>query len=73
MELPPAKPFKDDRAALTVLLTVKKKKKKKKNVNAFLNSLNLDLKPIFLTSIFIVCNLVYFILTVMYFRFLLNI
>ena len=71
MELPPAKPFKDDRAALTVLLTVKKKKKK--NVNAFLNSLNLDLKPIFLTSIFLVCNLVYFILTVMYFRFLLNI
>ena len=70
MELPPAKPFKDDRAALTVLLTIKKKKK---NVNAFFNSLNLDLKPIFLTSIFIVCNLVYFILTVMYFRFLLNI
>ena len=63
MELPPAKPFKDDRAALTVLLTVKKT----------VNSLNLDLKPIFLTSIFIVCNLVYFILTVMYFRFLLNI
>ena len=35
--------------------------------------LNLDLKPIFLRSIFIVCNLVYCILTVMYFRFLLNI
>ena len=35
--------------------------------------LNLDLKPIFLRSSFIVCNLVYFILTVMYFRFLLNI
>ena len=38
-----------------------------------LTVLNLDLKPIFLRSIFIVCNLVYFILTVMYFRFLLNI
>ena len=35
-----------------------------------LTVLNLDLKPIFLRSIFIVCNLVYFILTVMYFRFL---
>ena len=38
-----------------------------------LTVLNLDLKAIFLRSIFIVCNLVYFILTVMYFRFLLNI
>ena len=38
-----------------------------------LTVLNLDLKPIFLRSIFIVCNLVYFILTVIYFRFLLNI
>ena len=38
-----------------------------------LTVLNLDLKPIFLRSIFIVCNLVYFILTVMYFRFFLNI
>ena len=38
-----------------------------------LTVLNLDLKPIFLRSIFIACNLVYFILTVMYFRFLLNI
>ena len=35
-----------------------------------LTVLNLDLKPILLRSIFIVCNLVYFILTVMYFRFL---
>ena len=35
--------------------------------------LNLDLKPVFLRSVFIVCYLVYFILTVMYFRFLLNI
>ena len=38
-----------------------------------LTVLNLDLKPIFLRSIFIVCNLVYFVLTVMYFPFLLNI
>ena len=38
-----------------------------------LTVLNLDVKPIFLRSIFIVCNLVYFILTVMYFRFLVNI
>ena len=35
-----------------------------------LTVLNLDLKPIFLRSIFIVCNLDYFILTVMYFCFL---
>ena len=34
-----------------------------------LTVLNLNLKPIFLRSIFIVCNLVYFILTVMYFHF----
>ena len=39
----------------------------------YLAVLNLYLKPIFLRSIFIVCNLVYFILTVMCFRFLLNI
>ena len=38
-----------------------------------LTVLDLDLQPIFLRSIFIVCNLVFFILTVMYFRFLLNI
>ena len=37
------------------------------------SSSDFDLKPIFLRSIFIVCNLVYFIITVMYFRFLLNI
>ena len=34
-----------------------------------LTVLNLDLKPIFLRSIFIVCNLVYFILTVIYFHY----
>ena len=38
-----------------------------------LTVLDLDLQPIFLRSIFIVCNLVFFILRVMYFRFLLNI
>ena len=38
-----------------------------------LNSFKSRLRPIFLKSIFIVCNLVYFILTVMYFRFLSNI
>ena len=38
-----------------------------------LTVLNLDLKLTFLRSIFIVCNLVYFILTVMYFYFFFNI